>query len=61
MQENKPQARKPAKLARINRTNRFDAMLYAELVEIARMENRTISNLLETAAFEYMRRRKTGT
>lgn len=42
---------------KISRTNRFDPDLYARLARQAAKENRTISNLLETAAIEYMRRR----
>lgn len=43
---------------KISRTNRFDPELYARLVRQAARENRSISNLLETAAIEYMRRRQ---
>ena len=45
------------KANRINRTNRFDVALYEELAVQAKKENRSISNLLETAALEYIRRR----
>lgn len=45
------------KAVRINRTNRFDPVLYEELAAQARKENRSISNLLETAALEYIQRR----
>jgi hypothetical protein len=46
-----------SRVTKISRTNRFDPDLYARLAAQASKENRTISNLLETAAIEYMRRR----
>lgn len=60
MNETNPTGRPAGSGARsnkISRTNRFDPDLYERLAAQASKENRTISNLLETAAIEYMRRR----